>query len=202
MPQIPMVAPIDEILADVRAGTMVALVDDRDGGEGVLCLAGERVTPEAINFMATHARGLISVALTEGRMRRLGIPLLGNPLAANRQPAFGASIEARKGVTTGISAADRACTIRVAVEGSFLGPYRLEIADDKTHLLALSAAFAVFGTSAREAIAAAAAMDDPVTADIFTEISRGVDFELWLLESHSPPGTHGVAPAALAVVRP
>jgi len=110
-----MVSPIDEILADVRAGAMVALVDDRDGGEGVLCLAGERVTPEAINFMATHARGLISVALTEGRMRRLGIPLLGNPLAPNRQPAFGASIEARTGVTTGISASDRARTIRVTV---------------------------------------------------------------------------------------
>ena len=110
-----MFSPIDEILADVRAGTMVALVDDRDGGEGVLCLAGERVTPAAINFMATHARGLISVALTEGRMRRLGIPLLGNPLAPNRQPAFGASIEGRTGVTTGISASDRARTIRVTV---------------------------------------------------------------------------------------
>src|SRR5438093_636182 len=110
-----MLSPIDEILADVRAGSMVVLVDDRDGGDGVLCIAAERVTPEAINFMATHARGLVCVALTEGRMRRLGIPLLGNPLAPNRQPAFGASIEARKGVTTGISVADRARTIQVAV---------------------------------------------------------------------------------------
>ncbi len=111
----PMAAPIEEILADVRAGQMVVLVDDRDGGDGVLCVAAERVTPDVINFMATHARGLVCLALTEGRMRRLGIPLLGNPLAPNRQPAFGASIEARTGVTTGISAGDRARTIQVTV---------------------------------------------------------------------------------------
>ncbi len=110
-----MLSPIDEILADLRAGKMVALVDEREGGDGVLCMAAERVTPDAINFMATHARGLISLALTEGRMRRLGIPLLGNPMAQGRQPAFGASIEARTGVTTGISAGDRARTICVAV---------------------------------------------------------------------------------------
>ena len=99
MPANPMLSPIDEILADVRAGQMVVLVDEREGGDGVLCVAAERVTPDTINFMATHARGLICIALTEGRMRRLGIPLLGNPLAPNRQPAFGASIEARTGVT-------------------------------------------------------------------------------------------------------
>ena len=110
-----MPSPIDEILADVRAGTMVVLLDDREGGDGVLCLAAERVTAEAVNFMATHARGLVCVGLTEGRMRRLGIPLLGNPTTVANQPAFGASIEARRGVTTGISAADRARTIRVTV---------------------------------------------------------------------------------------
>lgn len=115
MPGTPMPAPIEEILADVRAGQMVVLVDEREGGDGVLCVAAERVTPEIINFMATHARGLICIALTEGRMRRLGIPLLGNPLAPSRQPAFGASIEARTGVTTGISAGDRARTIQVTV---------------------------------------------------------------------------------------
>lgn len=110
-----MQSPIDEILVDVRAGQMVVLVDERAGGDGVLCAGAERVTPDVINFMATHARGLICLALTDGRMRRLGIPLLGNPLAPTRQPAFGASIEARTGVTTGISAADRARTILVAV---------------------------------------------------------------------------------------
>jgi 3,4-dihydroxy 2-butanone 4-phosphate synthase/GTP cyclohydrolase II len=115
VPRSPMLSPIDEILTDVRAGRMVVLLDEREGGEGVLCIAGERVTPDTINFMATHARGLICIALTEGRMRRLGIPLLGNPLASTRQPAFGASIEARTGVTTGISASDRARTIKVTV---------------------------------------------------------------------------------------
>ncbi len=110
-----MLSPIDEILEGVRAGQMVVLVDEREGGDGVLCAAAERVTPDVVNFMATHARGLICVALTEGRMRRLGIPLLGNPIAPTRRPAFGASIEARSGVTTGISAADRARTILVAV---------------------------------------------------------------------------------------
>jgi len=110
-----MITPIDEILGDVRAGKMIVLLDDRENGDGVVCLAAERVTPEAVNFMATHARGLICVGLTEGRMRRLGIPLLGNPATTGQQPAFGASIEARRGVTTGISAADRARTIRVTV---------------------------------------------------------------------------------------
>jgi len=109
-----MLTPIEEILPDVRAGAMVVLVDDGESGGGELCLAAERVTPEAINFMATHARGLVCLALTEGWMRRLGVPLLASP-ASPRQPAFGASIEARRGVTTGISAADRARTIQAAV---------------------------------------------------------------------------------------
>jgi len=109
-----MIAPIDEILRDIRAGKMVVLADNGDGGDGVVCMAAERVTAQAINFMAAEARGLVCVALTEQRMRRLGIPLLGHP-AASRRPAFGASIEARAGVTTGISAADRARTIAVTV---------------------------------------------------------------------------------------
>jgi 3,4-dihydroxy 2-butanone 4-phosphate synthase/GTP cyclohydrolase II len=109
-----MLAPIEQILPDLRAGKMVVLVDDSAGGEGALCLAAERVTTESVNFLATYARGLVCVALTEGRLRRLGIPLLGSP-TSDRQPAFGASIEARQGVTTGISAADRARTIAVTV---------------------------------------------------------------------------------------
>ena len=114
MPGTPMWTSIEEMLPDVRAGKMVIFVDDAEGGDGALCLAAERVTPEAVNFLAAHARGLICVALTEGRMRRLGIPLLGGA-GGSRQPAFGASIEARAGVTTGISAADRARTIAVTV---------------------------------------------------------------------------------------
>jgi len=109
-----MVTAVEEILAAIRGGSMVVLVDDGEGGGGELCLPAEHVTPAGINFMATHARGLVCLALTAGRMRRLGIPLLGNP-GPSYQPAFGASIEARTGVTTGISAADRARTIEAAV---------------------------------------------------------------------------------------
>src|SRR5215831_14696594 len=108
-----MTSPIEEFLPDLRAGKMVLLVDEQEG-DGALCLAAERVTPQAVNFLATYARGLVSVALTEGRMRHLGIPLLATP-GAKGQPAYGASIEARQGVTTGISAADRARTILAAV---------------------------------------------------------------------------------------
>ncbi len=109
-----MLTAVEEILAAVRGGSMVVVVDDGDGGGGELCLAAEHVTPAAINFMATHARGLVCLALTAGWMRRLGIPQLGHP-GPSHQPAFGASIEARHGVTTGISAADRARTIEAAV---------------------------------------------------------------------------------------
>jgi len=92
-------------------------------------------------------------------------------------------------------------TIQAAVEWSFLAPYRLEIADEKSHLFALSSAIAAFGASTREAIATAAAIGDPVTADIFTEVTRGLDSDLWQLASHSPPEVHDMAPATLAVVR-
>ena len=113
MPGDPMSTPIDEFLPDLRAGKMVLLIDEEEG-DGALCLAAERVTAQAVNFLAGQARGLVSVALTEGRMRHLGIPLLAAP-SRTGQPAYGASIEARHGVTTGISAADRARTIAVTV---------------------------------------------------------------------------------------
>ena len=92
-------------------------------------------------------------------------------------------------------------TIQAAVESSFLAPYRLGIADEQSHLFALSSAIAAFGASAREAIATAGAIGDPVTADIFTEVTRGLDSDLWHLESHSPPEARDMAPATLAVVR-
>jgi 3,4-dihydroxy 2-butanone 4-phosphate synthase/GTP cyclohydrolase II len=104
-------------LSDIRAGRMVILVDDEDReNEGDLCMAAEYVTPEAINFMAMHGRGLICVTLTEAQIDRLGLPMMqapgrgGPPLGT----AFTVSVEARSGVTTGISAADRAHTTRVA----------------------------------------------------------------------------------------
>jgi 3,4-dihydroxy 2-butanone 4-phosphate synthase/GTP cyclohydrolase II len=101
---------------EIRAGRMVILVDDEDReNEGDLTMAAEKVTPDAINFMARHGRGLICLTLTEERIARLQLPMM---VADNRAPmgtAFTVSIEARHGVTTGISAQDRATTIRTAV---------------------------------------------------------------------------------------
>lgn len=91
---------------------MVVIVDERDD-DGEVCLAADKVIPEAINFMATHARGLVCLALSEEKLRALGIPLVPGDGTARRN--FGVSIESKRGVTTGISAADRAATIRTAV---------------------------------------------------------------------------------------
>jgi 3,4-dihydroxy 2-butanone 4-phosphate synthase/GTP cyclohydrolase II len=107
------VQPIDAALEDVRQGRMVILTDGAQG-EGNLCMAAERVTPDAVNFMAMNGRGLVCLCLTRDRMRALGIPLMVPDTGGNRQP-FGASIEARRGVTTGISAADRATTIQAVM---------------------------------------------------------------------------------------
>ncbi|HEY3818065.1 MAG TPA: 3,4-dihydroxy-2-butanone-4-phosphate synthase [Polyangiaceae bacterium] len=103
-------------IADVRAGKMVILVDDEDReNEGDLTMAAQFVTPDAINFMATHGRGLICVTLSEEHVQRLELPMMQSPgrLGPPLGTAFTVSIEARHGVTTGISAADRAHTIRV-----------------------------------------------------------------------------------------
>ena len=105
-------------LDDIRAGKMVILVDDEDReNEGDLCMAADLVTPEAINFMAVHGRGLICLTLTEQQVERLELPMMSAPHRGGPAlgTAFTVSIEARHGVTTGISAADRAHTIRVAV---------------------------------------------------------------------------------------
>jgi 3,4-dihydroxy 2-butanone 4-phosphate synthase/GTP cyclohydrolase II len=108
---------IAHAIADVRAGRMIILVDDEDReNEGDLTMAAQFVTPDAINFMATHGRGLICLTLNEEQINRLELPMMQAP--GRRGPplgtAFTVSIEARHGVTTGISAADRAHTIRVA----------------------------------------------------------------------------------------
>ena len=110
--------PVEAAIAEIAAGRMVILVDDEDReNEGDLCMAAECATPEAINFMARFGRGLICLALTEDRLRQLRLGMM-VPDHDNNSPygtAFTVSIEARQGVTTGISAADRATTIRSAI---------------------------------------------------------------------------------------
>lgn len=107
---------IEDIIEDIRQGKMVILMDDEDReNEGDLIMAAEMVTPEAINFMVTHARGLVCLPMTAERCERLQLPLMVNNNGAQFSTNFTVSIEAAKGVTTGISAADRATTILAAV---------------------------------------------------------------------------------------
>ncbi|GJL79965.1 MAG: riboflavin biosynthesis protein RibBA [Nitrospinaceae bacterium] len=108
---------IDEALEDVKQGRMIIIVDDEDReNEGDLMIAAEKVTPEAINFMAKYGRGLICLALTEERTRELGLAMMVEDNQSPFETPFTISIDARDGVTTGISAADRAKTILVAID--------------------------------------------------------------------------------------
>jgi 3,4-dihydroxy 2-butanone 4-phosphate synthase / GTP cyclohydrolase II len=108
---------IDEALEDVRQGRMIIIVDDEDReNEGDLMIAAEKVTPEAINFMAKFGRGLICLALTEERTRELGLTMMVEDNQSAFETPFTVSIDARDGVSTGISAADRAKTIQVAID--------------------------------------------------------------------------------------
>jgi len=110
-------ATVEAALEEIRAGRMVVVVDDEDReNEGDLTLAAEKVTPEAINFMARHGRGLICLALTEERLDHLRIGPMTSENTSPYGTAFCESIEAREGVTTGISAYDRARTIQVAID--------------------------------------------------------------------------------------
>jgi len=112
-------ASIEEAAADFRRGRFVVIVDDEDReNEGDLVMAAERITPEAINFMATHARGLICLALTEQRCDELQLPPMVDHNTSPHQTAFCVSIEARHRITTGISAADRASTVLTAIDPS------------------------------------------------------------------------------------
>ena len=105
-----------EIIDDIRLGKMVILMDDEDReNEGDLIMAAEHVTPEAINFMAMHGRGLICLTMTKERCERLGLPPMVQDNNAQYTTNFTVSIEAAEGVTTGISAADRARTVQAAV---------------------------------------------------------------------------------------
>jgi len=110
------VSRIEEVIEDIRAGKMVILVDDEDReNEGDLCMAAEAVTPEAINFMAKHGRGLICLTLDRTHVKKLNLPMMVEKNKSPFETGFTISIEARTGVTTGISAADRARTILAAV---------------------------------------------------------------------------------------
>jgi 3,4-dihydroxy 2-butanone 4-phosphate synthase / GTP cyclohydrolase II len=105
----------EELIEEARNGRMFILVDDEDReNEGDLVIPAQFATPDAINFMARHARGLICLAMTRQRVEKLGLPLMSQQNGTRHQTAFTVSIEAREGVTTGISAADRARTIAVA----------------------------------------------------------------------------------------
>jgi len=107
---------IEEAIEDIQAGKMIILVDDEDReNEGDLAMAAETATPEAINFMARYGRGLICLALTENQVNKLNLPMMTSRNTCRYGTAFTVSIEAKHGVTTGISAHDRATTIRTAI---------------------------------------------------------------------------------------
>jgi 3,4-dihydroxy 2-butanone 4-phosphate synthase/GTP cyclohydrolase II len=109
----------EEIINEARNGRMFILVDDEDReNEGDLVIPAQMATPDAINFMATHGRGLICLALARPRVEQLGLDLMSRNNGTRHETAFTVSIEAREGVTTGISAADRARTISVAIDAS------------------------------------------------------------------------------------
>ncbi|EPX80927.1 3,4-dihydroxy-2-butanone-4-phosphate synthase [Litoreibacter arenae] len=111
------ISPIEDIIEDARNGRMFILVDHEDReNEGDLVIPAQMATPEAVNFMATHGRGLICLTLTSERIDALGLPLMASYNSSRHETAFTISIEAREGVTTGISAHDRARTVAVAID--------------------------------------------------------------------------------------
>jgi 3,4-dihydroxy 2-butanone 4-phosphate synthase/GTP cyclohydrolase II len=111
------IANIEDIIKDVKEGKLVIIVDDEDReNEGDVMIAAEKVTPEAINFMARHARGLICLSLSEERVKELDLPLMVTDNTSPYNTAFTVSIEAKEGVTTGISAYDRAKTVLTAID--------------------------------------------------------------------------------------
>lgn len=113
------ISSVDEIIEDARNGRMFILVDHEDReNEGDLVIPAQMATPDAINFMAQHGRGLICLALTGSRIDALGLPLMASTNSSRHETAFTVSIEAREGVSTGISAHDRALTVAVAIDAS------------------------------------------------------------------------------------
>ncbi len=117
MPYQENLSPVDDIIEDARNGRMFILVDDQEReNEGDLVVPAQMATPDAINFMAKHGRGLICLALTADRIHKLDLPLMAQRNTSRHQTAFTVSIEAREGVSTGISASDRARTIALAID--------------------------------------------------------------------------------------
>src|SRR5215213_2909110 len=109
-------AAVEDAVAAIRRGEMIIVIDDEDRqNEGHLTMAAERVTPEAINFMAKHGRGLICLPMTGERLDKLEIPLMVEKNSTRFETAFCVAIEAKRGTSTGISAADRSVTIRAAI---------------------------------------------------------------------------------------
>jgi 3,4-dihydroxy 2-butanone 4-phosphate synthase/GTP cyclohydrolase II len=117
MPNASLFCDVETALQEIRAGRMIVVIDDEDReNEGDLTMAAEKITPEAINFMAKHGRGLICLAMTEERLDYLRLPPMSAENTSNFGTAFTESIDARDGVTTGISAYDRSQTIKVAID--------------------------------------------------------------------------------------
>ena len=114
-----MISSIEEIIEDARNGKMFVLVDHEDReNEGDLVIPGQMATPDAINFMAQHGRGLVCLCMTSDRIDQLGLQLMSTHNSSRHETAFTVSIEAREGVTTGISEQDRARTVSVAIDAS------------------------------------------------------------------------------------
>ena len=117
-------SPIEDIIADAKAGRMFILVDDENReNEGDLIIPAEKITAEKINFMAKYGRGLVCLALTKQRIAGLGVKLMPRSNVSRHSTAFTVSIEAKEGVTTGISSADRAHTIKVAIGSLYEIPF-------------------------------------------------------------------------------
>src|SRR5450755_3547188 len=117
MPNASLFCDVDTALEEIRAGRMIVVIDDEDReNEGDLTMAAEKITPEAINFMAKYARGLICLPLTEDRCDELHLPLMSAINTSVHGTAFTEAIDGRLGVTTGISASDRAITILTAID--------------------------------------------------------------------------------------
>ena len=117
--EVPVLVSIEEIIDEARNGRMYVLVDDEDReNEGDLVIPAQMATPDAVNFMAKHGRGLICLTMTKGRIEQLGLELMSRANGTRHETAFTVSIEAREGVTTGISAGDRARTVAVAIDAA------------------------------------------------------------------------------------